>query len=112
MMQRTHTRETPLTPGELEQAREVERQRKAWDPGYVTAAEAHGMPREVSSQPEVAARIARSQPDWPENRMSATDALGPLEPGTGELYHRRDQVEAADLFTGEVSGGAQPAGRE
>lgn len=111
VMQRTHQRETPLSPEELAQAREDERQRQKWDRDYVTAEQARSMPADVSSKPDMAARIARSQVDWPENRMSATEALGPLEPGAGEVYERQDQVEADSLFTGEVSGGAAPAGR-
>ncbi len=112
VMQRTHQRETPLTPEELAKAREAEAQRKQFDPDYITAADAHALPPEVSSKPEVAQRIARSQPDWPENNMSATEALGPLVPGSGEVYTRKEQVDASSLFTGEVAGGPQPAGKE
>lgn len=109
-MQRTHKRETPLTPTEVDQAREVERQRQKWDPTYITAEQAKAMPPEVASRPDVSERIRYSQEDWPENRMAASVALDPLQPGAGEEYLRKDQVEASDLFTGEVSGGCQPAG--
>ena len=112
VMQRTHQRETPLSPEELAKAREAEAQRKRFDPDYITAADAHALPPEVSSKPEVAQRIARSQPDWPENQMSATEALGPLPPGSGEEYVRKEQVDAASLFTGEVAGGPAGAGRD
>jgi hypothetical protein len=111
-MQRTHKRTTPLTDKELVAAREVESQRQRWDSDYITAAQARDMPVEVSSKPDMAARITRSQPDWPENRMSATEALGPLDPGAGESYERQERVDAASLFTGEVAGGAIPAGRK
>ena len=112
MHPRTHQREAPFTKPELEKAREAEARRQEFDPDYITAAEAHALPPEVSSQPEVAARITRSQPDWPENRMSATEALGPLPPGSGEVYERQERPDAESLFTGEVSGGPQQAGKE
>lgn len=112
MHPRTHQRETPLTKSELEKARAAEVQRREFDPDYITAAEAHALPPEMVSQPEVAQRIARSQPDWPENHMSATEALGRLEPGSGEVYQRQERPDAEGLFTGEVSGGPQQAGKE
>lgn len=111
-MQRTHKRETPLTQEELAQAREAEKARKKWDPSYITAAEAREMPAEVAARPDVAARVQYSQPDWPENRMSATEALGPLPTGAGESYIQKEQRPAEELFSPEPRGGMADAKHE
>jgi hypothetical protein len=100
-MQRTHERQTPLTQAELAEARAREAARKQWDPGYVTAAEARSIPPEaLDANPELKWRVERSQPDWPENRMSATEALGPLAGGCGET------VEVREIPTESLFGGA------
>ena len=98
-MQRTHRRRTPLTADEVADAREQERMRKEWDPMYITAAEAREAQRANALTPEVQQRIRYSQRDWPENRMSATEALGPLEPGEGEAYRTEpNSTPAEELF--------------
>lgn len=97
-MQQTHRRRTPLTTDELEAAREQERLRKKWDPAYITAAEAREIPQEViENDPGLQQRILYSQPDWPENRMSASEALGPLPGGEGQVTVQRGGT-AADFF--------------
>lgn len=97
---RTHVREAPLTPGELAQAREAEKARQKWDPDYITAEEARSIPPEaLESQPDLRGRIERSQPDWPEHRMAASQALGDLPAGNGEQVERRD-IPALDVFKG------------
>lgn len=96
--QRRHKRLTPLTPQELERAREGEKARKQWDDTYVTRDEAASIPQEaLDKNPQLQHRIEYSRPDWPENRMSATQALGDLKGGDGETTERRP-VEAGDLF--------------
>lgn len=103
---RTHVREKPLNPEELEAARAVEAERKRWDRDYIDAATARSIPAEVlEKKPELRQRIKYSQPDWPEGRMSATEALGPLEGGAGEVVEQRN-VDAAELFTGKRVDGA------
>lgn len=101
MFPKVQQRRTPLTASEVEAARAEEANRKKWDPQYITAAEARSVPKDVLERDAVLrGRIEYSQPDWPENRMSATEALGELPPGCGEEVERRE-VDAASLFTGK-----------
>ncbi len=98
---RTHVREKPLTPEELAEARDVEKARKRHDPFYMDAKTAGEIPAEVlDKRPELRQRIEYSQPDWPEGRMSATEALGELKGGAGETVENRP-TDAAELFTGK-----------
>ncbi len=100
MFPKNQQRRAPLNADEVEAAREEERGRKKWDPTYVTAAEARSVPKDVlAKDAQLRGRIEYSQPDWPENRMSATEALGELPPGAGEDVEKRE-VDAASLFAG------------
>jgi len=102
MFPRVQQRRTPLTPSEVEAARADEANRKKWDPTYITAEEARSIPKEVLERDAtLRGRIEYSQPDWPENRMSATEALGELPPGCGEDIEVRN-VDAESLFTGKA----------
>lgn len=101
MFPKVQQRRAPLSPSEVEDARSEESQRKKWDPSYITAKEARSIPKDVLERDAtLRGRIEYSQPDWPENRMSATEALGELKPGCGETVERRE-VDAAGLFTGK-----------
>ena len=75
----------PLRRSALAEAREAERLRMEWDEWYITADEARKIPRQAMTD-EVISRIKYSQRDWPENRMTLSDAMGPLDPGEGESY--------------------------
>lgn len=101
--ERVHRRRTPLTPQELAQAREAEDRRKGFDPHYITADEARRLTPDEKARRDVQERVAYSQPDWPENRMSATVALGELKGGGGESVELRP-TEAASLFDGRKVG--------
>jgi hypothetical protein len=101
---RTHQRRTPLTKAELAAAREQEKQRKKWDKFYITAEQARTIPHEAADRDQtLQERVRYSQPDWPENKMSATEALGPLKGGEGEQTESRS-IPAEDLFTGRKVG--------
>jgi len=107
---RTHRRRTPLTPDEVTRAREAEQARKRFDPHYMTADEARQIPSGmIASRPDLQDRIRYSQPDWPENRMSATQALGPLPGGSGETVERR-AVGVEEIFRGRPVKGEQHHG--
>lgn len=89
----------PLTPGELERAREAEQLRKRWDPGYVTAEQAATIPQEVMDQdPMLRDRVARSMEDWPERRMAASQLVGDDLPGGCGETSKRIHLDAASLF--------------
>ena len=90
----------PLRPDQLAAAKEEERQRKDWDPSYVTAEEVRAMPQDVASRPENASRIRYSREHWPENQANATTALGPLPTGEGQTVEERS-VHTADVFGGQ-----------
>jgi hypothetical protein len=101
MFPKNQQRRTPLDADEVEAAREEERGRKKWDPTYVTAEEARSVPKDVLVRDAtLRGRIEYSQPDWPENRMSATEALGDLPAGAGEDVEKRP-MDAEDLFAGK-----------
>lgn len=99
---RDHVRTEPLSPAEFEEAKRREAERKTWDPGYVTREEAEEIPSEaLDARPELRDRVRRSQPDWPENRLSASRALGSLPTGEGQEVASRG-ADAADFM--ETSG--------
>ncbi len=101
MFPKVQQRRAPLSESEVVNARAEESARKKWDPTYITAKEARSIPKDVLERdPVLRGRIEHSQPDWPENRMSATEALGELKPGAGEDVEVRE-VPAASLFTGK-----------
>lgn len=103
-MQRTHRRHTPLTAEEVEDARRVEADRKKWDPEYITYEEAHAIAPEVlRGDIGLQRRIRYSQPDWPENRMSASVAFGPLQGGEGQVDISRG-APASEYFYSEGGG--------
>ncbi len=95
---------TPASRSEMERLKVLEVARKKWDKSYIDAATAGSIPQEVvDGNPELAWRIQTSQPDWPEGRASATEALGVLPGGEGEEIEHR-AVDAEALFTGGPHG--------
>jgi hypothetical protein len=104
-MQRVHRRETPLTGAELAQARAQEVARLEWDEYYITAEQARAIPQ-AAMTPELLSRVKYSQRDWPENRMSLAQALGPLPAGGGETYMQ--QGMAANEMFWEPGADAKP----
>lgn len=92
----------PLKGERFAEAKAAESERKKYDPGYVTAEDVQAMPREVQTRPDVAERINRSRHDWPENRSTATRALGPLPTGDGSTVEDRP-VDAQALFSGQAT---------
>lgn len=93
----------PATSKEMARLKEIEQQRMKYDKHYITAEEARGIdPAVVDANPDLAFRIQCSAPEWPENRASATQALGPLEGGTGERTELR-QLTFDELAQGEVN---------
>ena len=100
---------TPATAKQMETLKAIESERKKWDKSYIDAETAHSIPQEVvDASPDLANRIRNSQEDWPENRASATEALGPLVGGNGESIEVR-KVNTEDLFQ---SHGAQGPGSQ
>jgi hypothetical protein len=98
------TVEQPLSGERLAQAKEAEAARAKHDKMYITADEAQALPPEAAELPEIRSRVEYSRHDWPENRASATIALGPLPPGEGEEIEKRS-VPAEEIFTGGKVGG-------
>jgi hypothetical protein len=91
---------TPASQKQQETLREQEKARQKWDKSYVTAEQARSIPKDLlATDPMLRARVEHSQPDWPEHRANATQALGPLEGGQGETVESRPTA-AEDLFTG------------
>ncbi|MEE8609097.1 MAG: hypothetical protein V3S55_15950 [Nitrospiraceae bacterium] len=99
---------TPATAKQMEQLRAIEQERKKWDKSYIDAETAHSIPQEVvDASPDLAHRIRNSQVDWPENRASATEALGPLVGGEGQTIEVR-KVNTEDLFQTHGAQGPGP----
>lgn len=96
----------PLNRGSLVAAKQAEQLRREWDEFYITQAEAAAIPQEALTQ-ELISRIKYSQRDWPENRMTLKDAMGPLQPGEGELPFNEGSVPSRELFW-EPAPGAPP----
>jgi hypothetical protein len=97
--------ERPLHGERFEKAKEAEAARAKVDKFYITADEARSLPPEAAELPDVKSRVEYSRHDWPENRASATAALGPLPPGEGEEVERRT-VDAEQIFGGGKVGDA------
>jgi hypothetical protein len=107
MLPKSHERRAPLTKSELTEARAKEVDRKKWDPQYITAKEARSIPADIlASDAQLRGRVDYSQQDWPENRMSATEALGDLPAGSGE------DIEVREVDTESLFGGGRMADEE
>ena len=98
--------EQPLRGEKYATAKKAEAERKRHDPTYITADEARKLPQEAAERPEIRFRIESSRSDWPENRASATIALGALVGGSGETVEERP-LDAEVIFDGSRADGGE-----
>lgn len=85
---------------EMERLRKVEAARKLYDPSYISAEQARGIPQQLMDEnPALAARVRESAEHWPENSASASEVLTDLPGGAGETVETI-KVDTASLFTG------------
>lgn len=95
---------TPATEERMAELREQERQRKRFDPGYLSAEDAAKLSDVAKQDPTVRARVESSMPHWPENEAAMSATLrGVQDSDNGVPTDRRD-VNAADVFAGRKVG--------
>ena len=101
---RTNDHLTPATEAQFARLKRDEAARQRWDPDYLTAKQAADIPdAALEARPELLERIKCSEPDWPENKLAASQALGDLPTDEGQRNVER-MVDTARLFSGDIKG--------
>lgn len=97
---------TPATRERYQELKRKEAIRKEHDPDYLTREEAAAIPPEaLDIDPSLAGRVERSSADWPENQLSASQALAGIPTDQGQPAEKVNrQVDTARVFGGDVKG--------